>query len=551
MLPPRGLSASPSFASPRRGDLIAGRYRIERKLGAGGMGIVVAAIDLQTGDRVAIKLLLPDGPMPAPAFQDVNDSGVIERSNRHVEMSTRLIREASAAARLSSEHVTRVLDVGRMESGDPYVVMEMLDGVDLGRYAKERGPLPVVETVNLVLQACEAIFEAHERGIVHRDLKPANLFLTSRPDGSAFLKVLDFGISKVLGSDDNQLTATSDMLGSPLYMAPEQIRNARDVDTRADVWSLGTILYRLLAGRAAFEGQGSAATLAAIIGDQPYPLRALRPDIPPDLEAIVLRCLEKERTRRVQSVRELAIALQRFAVVQTGSVLAAVPTPVGPPPYEASGQRPAAHAPRPFDGAASGPLSAAHEAHAGPFALSGAHDSHAGPLAPSGAHDSHAGPFAPSGGLLHVPPPPALPASFSEGPSSVTVSGPSGRSSAFFAGIGLLVGALLAGGLVAWKLTAADDAPSAASPGATTIPTVATAPPPPAEPAPTGTPTATAAASPTTTATASTTATISATPVTTGSAGATATPTGAAPVKPAPHPIGHGRPTDDPLGDRL
>jgi serine/threonine-protein kinase len=484
--------------------LIAGRYRVERKLGAGGMGIVVAAIDLQTSARVAIKLLLPEGPMPSAAFRSVDDSGVIERSNRHIEMSTRLIREASAAARLSSEHVTRVLDVGRMESGDPYVVMEMLEGVDLGQYAKERGPLPVVETINLVLQACEAIFEAHERGIVHRDLKPANLFLTSRPDGSAFVKVLDFGISKVLGSeDDNQLTATSDMLGSPLYMAPEQIRNARDVDTRADVWSIGTILYRLLAGRAAFEGPGSAATLAAIIGDMPYPLRAIRPDVPQDLEVIVLRCLEKDRNRRIQTVRELAIALHRFAVAQTGTLRAAVQVPGGPSPYEASGPQPAAVA--------------------------------AGPP----------GAFTPAGSFL-FPPPPALPASLSEGPSSITVSGTSGRSSAFFAGIGLFIGALLAGGLVAWQLGSGGLASSSsAAPAATGAATVALAASTTAEPSVPEVPTAALAPSASATTSASATASASAT------VSATAAPSSSASVRPAPHPIGHGRPTDDPLGDRL
>jgi serine/threonine protein kinase len=328
---PSGLSVSATFAAPARGDLIAGRYRIERKIGTGGMGFVVAALDEATGTRVAIKLLLPEGSTAASGFADGDGSEVVERTNRRRDLATRLLREASAASRIASEHVTRVLDIGRLDSGDPYVVMELLEGADLGRHAKERGPMPVAEVVSLVLQACEAIQEAHTLGIVHRDLKPANLFLTRKPDGTPFVKVLDFGISKVLGADDNQLTATSDMLGSPLYMAPEQIRNARDVDARADVWSLGTILYRLLAGRAAFEANGSAATLAAIIGDTPEPLRNLRPDVPPDLEALVRHCLEKDRHRRVQSVRELMIALLRFSVAQTGEYApAVVPAPLPP-----------------------------------------------------------------------------------------------------------------------------------------------------------------------------------------------------------------------------
>ncbi|MFO0590741.1 MAG: serine/threonine-protein kinase [Polyangiaceae bacterium] len=488
MATPPGLTASPSLTPPGRSDVIAGRYRVERKLGSGGMGLVVAAVDLQTNERVAIKLLRSEGPMPSGSFDRADESGVIERSNRHLEMSTRLIREASNAARLSSEHVTRVLDVGRLESGDPYVVMEYLDGVDLGRYAKDRGPLPVVETVNLVLQACEAIFEAHERGIVHRDLKPANLFLTSRADGSPLVKVLDFGISKVLGADDNQLTATSDILGSPLYMSPEQIRDARDVDARSDVWSIGGILYRLLAGRPAFEAQGSAGTLAAIISDAPYPLRALRPDVPPDLEMIVLRCLEKDRARRIQSVRELAIALQRFAHGQTGALL---PAPV-------------IHA----------------QSGATPMGVL---------TPPSGVM----GAMTPASGVMPLPPPPAVPSSFSEGPSSITVSGGSGRSSALFALVGVLVGALVAGGIAAWQLTSGPSAAGSAAPSAG--PSIA--------------PIASGAPSVATIATAEPSAT--ATTTSAPSASTTSAPSSTASVKPAPHPIGHGRPSDDPLGDRL
>ena len=493
MVTPPGLSASPSLTPPGRGDVIAGRYRVERKLGSGGMGLVVAAIDLQTNQRVAIKLLRSEGPMPSGSFDRADESGVIERSNRHLEMSTRLIREASNAARLSSEHVTRVLDVGRLESGDPYVVMEHLDGVDLGRYAKDRGPLPVVETVNLVLQACEAIFEAHERGIVHRDLKPANLFLTSRPDGSPLVKVLDFGISKVIGADDNQLTATSDILGSPLYMSPEQIRDARDVDARSDVWSIGGILYRLLAGRPAFEAQGSAGTLAAIISDAPYPLRMIRPDVPPDLEMIVLRCLEKDRARRIQSVRELAIALQRFAHGQTGALLPAAVV------YAQSGPNPVG-------------------AMTPPSGVMGA--------------------MTPASGVVPLPLPPPPPApSLSEGPSSITVSGAGGRSSAFFALVGVLVGALIAGGLAAWRLSSGPDSAASATPtaGPSIAPIVVSATASTIAPVPAAEPSASATA--TSAPSASTTA--------------TSAPSGAASVKPAPHPIGHGRPSDDPLGDRL
>ncbi len=430
MLSHQGLSSSPSFAYPGRGDLIAGRYRVERKLGQGGMGLVVQALDEQMGTRVAVKLLLPEAPAPSPAFQQHDESGVIERSNRHVELSTRLVREASAAARLSSDHVTRVLDVGRMEHGDPYVVMELLEGVDLGKYAKARGPLPMVEAVTLVLQACEAISEAHGLGIVHRDLKPANLFLTRRVDGSPFVKVLDFGISKVLGADDNQLTGTSDMLGSPLYMAPEQIRNARDVDARVDVWSLGTILYRLLAGRAAFEAEGSAATLAAIISDAPPSLRAARPDVPAELEHVLLRCLEKERSRRIQTVRELAALLVPFAQSSTGTF-----------PRVPSGA---------FAQAASFPSSGSPSTGSGAGSGSVSYPSGAGPAMPS--HPA----FTPAGGM------PAMMTSVA--PNSITVSGGRSRTGAVAAALVGIVVTVTGGGFAAWKLLA-PGAPAAAGSG--------------------------------------------------------------------------------------
>ena len=518
MLPPQGLSSSPSFAFPGRGDLIAGRYRVERKLGAGGMGLVVAALDEQMGMHVAVKLLLPEAPSPSPAFQQHDESGVLARSNRHQEMSTRLIREASAAARLSSEHVTRVLDVGRLEQGDPYVVMELLEGVDLGRYARARGPLPIVEAVTLVLQACEAIVEAHSLGIVHRDLKPANLFLTRRADGSPFVKVLDFGISKVLGSDDNQLTGTTDMLGSPLYMAPEQIRNARDVDARVDVWSLGTILYRLLAGRAAFEAQGSAATLAAIISDAPHPLRAQRPDVPAELEYVVLRCLEKDCARRIQTVRELASLLAPFAQGATGTF-----------PRVPSGA---------YQHAASLPASGASSSGSHSFPASGPSVSSSGsqPSA-GGAMPGHPA-LTPSGGL---------PAMTSVAPSATTLSGKRGRTGAVAAALVALVVAVTAIGFGAWKLISSGGAAAAgdeASPsGAAAAGPSASAEPTAAVPSPPATP-STPSAEPT--AAADTPPVVPTAAATSGPATTTSTP---APVKPKfTGPI---KAKDDPLGDRL
>jgi eukaryotic-like serine/threonine-protein kinase len=266
---------------------------VEEVLGQGGMGLVVRAVHLQLGEPVALKFLLGD----------------LARDRAHVE---RFVREARAAVRIKSEHVARVLDVGTLPGGQPFMVMELLLGQDLHRVSRQTGPLPVTEAVDYVAQACSAIAEAHRLGIIHRDLKPANLFLTRRADGSPLVKVLDFGISKSLGGSDQTLTAAGDVLGSPLYMSPEHIRDPRCVDGRSDIWALGNILYTLLAGRAAFAGPTASGTLAKIIADSAPPLSAARPDVPPELEAIVLTCLEKSPERRFQRVEELASALARF-----------------------------------------------------------------------------------------------------------------------------------------------------------------------------------------------------------------------------------------------
>jgi serine/threonine protein kinase len=280
------------------GEVLAGKYRVERVLGQGGMGVVVAATHLQLGQEVALKFLLPSACQIPEAV-------------------ARFLREARAAVQIHSEHVARVIDVGTLENGAPFMVMEFLRGADLGGVLRARGPLPIIEAVDYVVQACEAIAEAHALGIVHRDLKPANLFLTHRVDGSPLVKVLDFGISKALrdplGGGSASLTATTAIMGSPQYMSPEQIRSSKDVDVRTDVWSLGIILHELLAGSSAFVSNTVPALLAMIVADPPTPIRQQRADVPPELEAVILRCLEKDRTRRFGSVAQLARSLAPFA----------------------------------------------------------------------------------------------------------------------------------------------------------------------------------------------------------------------------------------------
>ncbi len=285
--------------------MLAGKYRVERVLGAGGMGVVVAAHHLQLDLEVAIKFLRGE------ALQDG-------------EAVARFQREARSAVKLKSEHVARVLDVGTLESSSPFIVMELLDGLDLGTLIEAGERIAVGDAVDYVLQSCEAVAEAHSLGIVHRDLKPRNLFLTSRVDGRPLVKVLDFGISKVLeGAGDARvftLTSTTDVVGSPSYMSPEQLRSARSVDERTDIWSLGVVLYELLTGKLPFCGESVMSVVLAIAQDPPPPISALRADVPQELEAAVTRCLEKDLAKRFQSVSELAHAIERFAAPQPTGV---------------------------------------------------------------------------------------------------------------------------------------------------------------------------------------------------------------------------------------
>jgi serine/threonine-protein kinase len=280
---------------PKEGDIIAGKYQVEKILGKGGMGVVVAARHTSLRQHVAVKFLLPKAlTLPGAA--------------------ERFLREARAAVAIKSEHVARVLDVGELESGAPYMVMEHLSGTDFGQVLKTRGSLPVKEAVDYMLQAFEAIAEAHALGVVHRDLKPGNLFLTTRADGSPLVKVLDFGLSKATkpGEEEHSLTATDVIVGSPHYMSPEQLKSLKMVDARADVWALGVILYQLLSARRPFESDSLVGTCARIAAEPPTPLRERKPDVPADLEAIILKCLEKDRDKRVQSVADLARLLAPY-----------------------------------------------------------------------------------------------------------------------------------------------------------------------------------------------------------------------------------------------
>ncbi len=281
-----------AYAPVQRGDVVAGKYRVERILGQGNMGVVVAAMHVTLEQRVALKFLLQD-------------------RNVGRELVERFVREGRAAARLKSQHVTRVLDVGTLDSGAPFLVMEYLEGHDLKAHLANHGPLPLGDAVEYVLHACEAVAEAHAAGIVHRDLKPANLFLTTDASRMPCIKIFDFGVSKLVG--DLTLTKEAQSMGSPLYMSPEQLNSAKDVDGRADLWSLGASLFELLSAEPPFLAETMEQLCFRIFTGQPTPLCQLRPDVPAGLESVILQCLQKDRNLRFKNVAELAAALAPWA----------------------------------------------------------------------------------------------------------------------------------------------------------------------------------------------------------------------------------------------
>jgi hypothetical protein len=277
------------------GQVLADKYRIERQIGRGGMGIVLAATHLQLEHQVAIKVMRRDL---------IEDDKALHR----------LLAEARACAKIRSEHVARVLDVGTIEHSFPYIVMEYLEGEDLADRLDRVGALEVPQAVQFLLQCCEALAEVHVRELVHRDLKPGNVFLAKLPDGSSAVKIVDFGISKPIGgaARGRAATTTSTVFGSPYYMSPEQMR-AEPVDERSDIWALGAILFEMLTGQPPFKGETLPEVYAAVLGKPPVALETLRPSVPSSLNGVIRHCLSKDPGQRFRDVGQLAEALAPFA----------------------------------------------------------------------------------------------------------------------------------------------------------------------------------------------------------------------------------------------
>jgi serine/threonine protein kinase len=286
---PEDACASAPANSPR--GAIADRYRVVRTLASGGMGVVYACDDTVLGRRVAVKVMhraAEDGDGP---------------------MRERFLQEGRLLARVDSPHVARLFDHGLDEQGEPYLVMELLEGRDLCELLAEQGALPPPAVIQYVSEACEGLREVHRHHIVHRDLKPENLVVCAAQDGSDILKIVDFGISEQLGGTDRASTTS----GSPNYMAPEQLMTPSEHGVQADIWSLGVVMYELLTGRLPFERAKLLDILDAVMHAAPTPMSEFRPEIPSALQDIVSKCLEKDPTRRYQSVDEVARALREVA----------------------------------------------------------------------------------------------------------------------------------------------------------------------------------------------------------------------------------------------
>src|SRR5512133_1091419 len=293
------LSSESPFDMPFvPGEIIADKYEVIELIGVGGVGFVVAANHIELGEKVALKFLRPE---------------MLIRE----DIVARFAQEALAAVRIKNEHVARVFDVGTLPNGNPFIVMEFLEGRDLYEIVQQDGPQPVKTAIDYVLQACEALADAHSRGIVHRDVKPENLFLIQRAEGIDLIKVLDFGISKLAltGSAIRSkvpLVRTMLPMGSPVYMSPEQIRASKDIDLRTDIWSMGCVLHELLTGSPAFDAPSLTQLSATILEEHPPKISDVRAVVPRELDAIVSKCLEKSPNKRYQNMAELALALYPY-----------------------------------------------------------------------------------------------------------------------------------------------------------------------------------------------------------------------------------------------
>jgi serine/threonine-protein kinase len=436
---------SNATSTPEAGQILAGKYLVEEVLGVGGMGVVVAAKHLQLDQRVAIKYLLPAALL---------NGEVVER----------FAREARAAAKIRSEHVARVIDVGQFDDGAPFMVLEYLEGHDLAKQLEDHGALTVEDAVRWVLETCEALAEAHAAKIVHRDLKPSNLFLSKQPDKSTIIKVLDFGISKTGDAPSASLTKTSALMGTAFYMSPEQLTNPKGVDHRSDIWSLGVILYELLSGQQPFLGESVPEIIGGILQNEPASIRTHRPEVPFGLEVVIGKCMQSKAAARYQSVAALAAALgpyarasDRMSIDITARILGETVAPAlepvadtSPATLMLSGGAQSGAAPQSRVGEAAGPAPIERTAVSAKGGAAG--DGAAAPVVPVGAVTTH--------GLS----------------TSAITPKPKRSPAALIAGV-VAVAFAIGGTVAGIKLAGKTEAPNAAGSGLVSPPKAAEAPP--------------------------------------------------------------------------
>lgn len=290
------------------GTVIQDRYVVVSRIGEGRAGVVYRVKHTLLGRHYAFKLLR-------------------QGLTQNPDAVTRFYGEASASAAIGDEHIVEIFDMGKLENGEPYLVTELLEGADLGTKLKNEGSLSVARAVNIATQCCRALEKAHKTGVVHRNIKPENIFITERPDGSEFVKILDFGISKIPGvssqSKDDALTETGTSMGTPQYMSIEQVNGCRDIDTRTDVYAMGVVLFRMLTGCVPFDAPNYTALVTKVASELPPSLVGLRSDLPPALDRVVHRALAKNREERFASMAELAQALAPFADLDGSRALTA------------------------------------------------------------------------------------------------------------------------------------------------------------------------------------------------------------------------------------
>jgi serine/threonine-protein kinase len=312
------LDARRAAAEALVGRLVDSRYRVLSVVGQGGMGVVFAAEDADSGRKIALKVLHP---------AELNEENL-----------RRFRREARAAHRLRHTNICQVLAYGALADGSPYMVMELLQGETLRMRLRTQGVLPVSSAVMIALQVLDGLGEAHSRGVVHRDVKPGNVFLLSGRGKAPSVKLIDFGLAKLLPTwghtsqpeDTTLITKTGVTLGTPHYLSPEQIEGLRDVDQRTDVWAAGLVLYEMVTGKKAFHGQNYQRLAASIAAEEPVSMRAIRGDVPSELEDVVRTAIRKDKRARFANASQFREALiECWARVRAASLLrpktAAVP----------------------------------------------------------------------------------------------------------------------------------------------------------------------------------------------------------------------------------